>query len=297
MINLNSISKKFQTDFWTKPFMALDDVSFSVPEGKIVGFLGANGAGKTTSLKIILGFIKPTSGSVTFNQRLGQNRNEIISNIGYVPERPYFYPHLTGNEFIHYMGQLSNLNRSQINMAINRWAPRLRIDFALDRMIRNYSKGMLQRLGFVCSLIHNPQLIILDEPVSGLDPIGRKEIKDVISEINKEGKTIFFSSHIVPDVEEICHTVIFLEKGKLVYQGSIEKLIYDNLKSSYQLKFLNQETSKIETQIVEAANKENILKNILDKNHKILSFSQEKLTLEEIFYKVKTQERNIGDIQ
>lgn len=293
MIKLDAISKKFQTDFWTKPFWALENVSFHVPEGKIIGFLGANGAGKTTSLKIILNFIKPTSGSISFSSKLGNNWREIVSQIGYVPERPYFYPHLTGNEFIHYMGKLNNLNRLQIIDSINRWAPRLRIDFALNRKIRNYSKGMLQRLGFLCSLIHNPQLIILDEPVSGLDPIGRKELKDVISEINKEGKTIFFSSHIVPDVEEICHTVIFLEKGHLIYEGSIEKLIYDNLKSSYHLKFFNKNTNKIEQQIIETANKEDVLKAHLNNGDKILSFTREKLTLEEIFYKVKTQEERV----
>jgi ABC-2 type transport system ATP-binding protein len=294
MIEVISVKKSFQTDFWTKPFWALDDVSFSVPEGKIVGFLGANGAGKTTSLKIILGFIKANSGSVLFNQKWGSNFSNILSHIGYLPERPYFYPHLTGNEFLHYMGKLNNLNNHEIKSSISKWAPRLRIDFALDRKIRNYSKGMLQRLGFVCSLIHNPDLIILDEPVSGLDPIGRKEIKDVISEINKEGKTIFFSSHIVPDVEEICDSVIFLEKGKLIYQGSIEKLIHDNQKSTYELKYLNKNTNQLEILQVDSNNKESCISDQIRLGNDIISFNRDKLSLEEIFYKVKNHERKIS---
>ncbi|MFZ4713035.1 MAG: ABC transporter ATP-binding protein [Bacteriovoracaceae bacterium] len=295
MIQLDSVKKKFQTDFWAKPFWALDDVSFHVPEGKIVGFLGANGAGKTTSIKIILNFIRPSTGEVKFHHSLGKSREEILSKIGYVPERPYFYPHLTGSEFIHYMGKLNNLKRSEILVQIQRWAPRLKIDFALERKIRTYSKGMLQRLGFLCSLIHNPQLIILDEPVSGLDPIGRKEIKDVILEVNREGKTIFFSSHIVPDVEEICHSVIFLEKGKLVYQGSIDKLIHDNIKSTYEISYKNANQDLIQKIKCEAVEKEASLTDLISQNKEILSLSQEKLSLEEIIYKVKTKERVLLD--
>jgi ABC-2 type transport system ATP-binding protein len=191
------------------------------------------------------------------------------------------------------MGNLNNLTNRQINESVLKWAPRLRIDFALDRKIRNYSKGMLQRLGFVCSLIHNPDLIILDEPVSGLDPIGRKEIKDVISEINKEGKTIFFSSHIVPDVEEICDTVIFLERGKLIYQGSIEQLIHDNQKSTYELKYLNKNNNQLEVIQVESLNKENCISDQIKLGNDIISFNRDKLSLEEIFYKVKNHERKI----
>jgi ABC-2 type transport system ATP-binding protein len=192
------------------------------------------------------------------------------------------------------MGKLNNLSNHEIKSSILKLAPRLRIDFALDRKIRNYSKGMLQRLGFVCSLIHNPDLIILDEPVSGLDPIGRKEIKDVISEINKEGKTIFFSSHIVPDVEEICDTVIFLEKGKLIYQGAIEKLIHDNQKSTYELKYFNKNTNQLEILQVNSSNKESCISDQIKLGNDIISFNRDKLSLEEIFYKVKNHERKIS---
>ena len=272
--------------------MALDGVSFEVPKNQIVGFLGANGAGKTTSLKIALNFIRPTQGQVRFDVSLGKTQQEIIANIGYVPERPYFYPHLTGKEFIYYMGKLNDLNRVTIHSRIDRWAPRLKIDFALDRKIQTYSKGMLQRLGFVSSLIHDPKLVILDEPVSGLDPVGRKEIKDVILEIHKEGKTVFFSSHIVPDVEEICHDVIFLEKGKLVYQGTVDKLIYDNMKDFFLIKYRKPGSDLILQDLISTKLKEDKLNELLKSGFEILNLSQEKLNLEEIFYKIKNQARH-----
>jgi ABC-2 type transport system ATP-binding protein len=293
MFELVSIKKKFQGDFWAKPFWALNDVSFKIPAGKIVGFLGANGAGKTTTLKIVLGFIDPTEGKVIFDSRLGKTREQIISQIGYVPERPYFHPHLTGLEFITYMGRLSNLTQDQIQGKIKEWAPRLKIEFALERKIRNYSKGMLQRLGFLCSLIHDPELIILDEPVSGLDPIGRKEIKDVICEVNKMGKTIFFSSHIVPDVEEICDSVVCLEKGQLIYEGSIDQLIHENIKNSFEIIYKKKDIPMIHKLKCEFHHKENELLRLLNEGHEILGLNQEKLSLEEIIYKVKTNERTI----
>jgi ABC-2 type transport system ATP-binding protein len=154
---------------------------------------------------------------------------------------------------------------------------------------------MLQRLGFVCSLIHDPQLVILDEPVSGLDPIGRKEIKDVISEINKEGKTVFFSSHIVPDVEEICHTVVFLERGKLIYQGSIDKLIHEHNRSSFEISYKQPNKIEFNKIVCTAEDRSNVLADLLARGMDIISLNQEKSTLEEIFYKVKSTGRNIHD--
>lgn len=295
MITLTNVSKQFQTDFWAKPFWALDNVSFHVNSNKIVGFLGANGAGKTTSLKIIMGFIRATQGEVTFSKELGKTRNEILSNIGYVPERPYFYPNLTGLEFISYMGKLNNLKQPQIYTSCEKWSTRFKIDFALDRKVATYSKGMLQRLGFVTALLHNPKLLILDEPVSGLDPIGRKEIKDAIVEINKDGKTVFFSSHIVPDVEEICETVIFLQKGKLLYQGTIDKLIYDNLKTSFTIKYRANENAPFEFAEVEGNSREKFLANLINQGAQVFTVQQNKLSLEEIFYNVRNKERVLSN--
>ena len=285
MIEFRNISKVFKSDLLKKPFVALKDVSFNIPEGKIIGFLGANGAGKTTSIKMAMDFIRPTSGEILYGKSLGGSRANALKTIGYLPERPFFYPHLTGREFCEYMGKLSDLKISEINTQVEKWAPRFKIDFALDREIKTYSKGMLQRVGFLATLLHDPSLIILDEPLSGVDPIGRKELKDVIVELNKMGKTIFFSSHIVSDMEEICDTVICLKEGVVAFQGSVDQLISENIKPQYNIKY--NEDGVFKTEEVESLKKMDLLEDLIKRNCDILAVEQEKPSLEQIFYKVK----------
>ncbi len=282
MIKFQKVSKVFKVDFWATPFKALDDLSFHIEEGGLIGFLGANGAGKTTSIKILMNFINKNSGEIIFGNNLGSNKREILSNIGYVPERPYFYPHLTGKEFIYYMGQLSDVSKSLLEARMIKWSERFQIDHALNRKIRAYSKGMLQRVGFVSALIHDPKVLILDEPLSGLDPIGRKEIKDVMLELNKEGKTIFFSSHIVSDVEEICEKIVVIDKGKLIYEGSVEDLIEENMKPDYHIKI--KEGHGFKNYVISNENKDHFLKDILDEGGEVISVVQKRPTLEEIVY-------------
>ena len=240
MIKFEKINKVFKGDFWTKPFKALDDVSFEISSGDIVGFLGANGAGKTTSIKILMDYIHPTSGTVTFDTQLGVKRKDILKRIGYLPERPYFYPDLTAREFLNYIGRLNDLKSVQINEEIKNWTALLSIEFALDRKLNFFSKGMLQRLGFASALINNPDLLILDEPLAGLDPVGRREFKDVILKLSKQGKTIFFSSHIIHDVEEVSNEVIILEDGKLIYSGGVKKLLEDNSDEDFELSLVGE---------------------------------------------------------
>lgn len=283
MLEFHSITKVFKSDLFAKPFVAIDDLSFKVDEGAVVGFLGANGAGKTTSLKIAMDFTRATKGEVTF-AGLGKTKTEIFSNLGFLPERPYFYPHLTGREFCYYMGSLVDMPKKRIKAQIERWAPKFRIEFALDREIHTYSKGMLQRIGFLTTLLHDPKLIILDEPLSGVDPIGRKELKDIIVEINKLGKTVFFSSHIVSDVEEICDKVIFLKEGKLVYQGKVDEIINKNIKPISRIRYILDGKTYVDK--VENSDKKRLLESLLAKDADILSVEQDKPTLESIFYNV-----------
>ncbi len=306
MIKLKSITKKFQTDFWTKPFFALDDLSFSIKENHITGFLGANGAGKTTSIKVLFDFIKADKGEVIFDKVLGGNKKDIFRNIGYMPERPYFYPHLTGSDFVTYLGLLHELKTSEIRKSLFYWSERLKITHALDRKLRTYSKGMLQRLGLISSIIHKPKLLILDEPLSGLDPVGRKEIKDILADLGKTGTTIFFSSHVVADVEQICDRVVVLEGGKLLFEGEINRILaQDNISRvsisfysdkkldfSGMVKTIGQSKADIKQNIVwiecDIKKKDEVIKKIIEEHASILSVSTERSTLEEIIYKIKS---------
>lgn len=285
MLEFCEVSKIFKTDLLKEDFQALKDVSFKVESGKIVGFLGANGAGKTTSLKIAMDFIRPTSGEVKYYGALGKNKKDAFKKIGFLPERPFFYPHLTGREFCWYMGELAEVSRNDIKLQIQKWAPRFKIDFALDREIKTYSKGMLQRVGFLATLLHSPELIILDEPLSGLDPIGRKELKDIIQELNSEGKSIFFSSHIVSDVEQVCDSVIFLKKGEMLYQGSVDQLISDNIKPISKIVYTEGD-KRIEKK-VEENDKYSTLEALIQSKANIISVEPERPSLEQIFYNVK----------
>ncbi len=285
MIEFINISKKFKNNFWEKPNHVLSEVSFAIKEGDLVGFLGANGAGKTTLIKILMDFSRQDSGSVTFSKILGKTRKEVHSNIGYLPERPYLYPYLTGREFLDYIAKLHQINGSITEVQINYWSELLKIDQALDWQIRTYSKGMQQRLGFISAIIHSPKFIVLDEPLSGLDPIGRREFKRIMKDLNKSGVTVFFSSHVVPDVEEICNKVVFIESGKLAYQGSIDQILLEHAKNKYRIKyFLNGE---LYSEDLAEELKDNKISELLKLNANILELEKESLNLEEIFYKTK----------
>jgi ABC-2 type transport system ATP-binding protein len=292
MIIFKDVTKTFQEDFWKKKKFALENLSFSLEENKVTGFLGRNGAGKTTSIKILLDLIKPTSGSVEFSKALGKNLSQVKSQIGYLPERPYFYPNLTGKEFVGYLLSLNDKKLKNYQSRFNDLAQTLKIDHAIDRKIRGYSKGMLQRIGFISTVIHDPRLIIMDEPLSGLDPIGRKELKEAIIREKNAGKTIFFSSHIVPDLEEISDNILLIDQGKKIKDSPLEdfysevttevEFIVNALPEKYSDKFFqngDHYRGKFDINL-----KQEVLKEIVDKNIEVVSVNPIRPKLEEISY-------------
>ena len=281
MIILKDITKFYRTDFWKSSTKALDQISFEIIPGSITGFLGANGAGKTTSIKIILGITSPSSGSIDFS-KMGKNKSDFLKGLGYMPERPYYYQNVSGRQFIEYLAKLNGLSLFDITTRLKEWSERLNLAHAIDRNISTYSKGMLQRLGMISAVIHTPKLLILDEPVSGLDPIGRKDIKEILKELNtKHGMTIFFSTHIIPDVEEICDQLIFLKKGKLIYSGKLsEILISDNQKFSISYTF---EGKNIDLEI-NSPDKEMAIIRLINSGAKINKINTQVVKLEEFLY-------------
>lgn len=209
---------------WEKPVTVLSDISLSVGRGEIFGFLGHNGAGKTTTMKVLLGLLRATSGHV---ELLGSSVEHVATRarIGYLPESPYFYDYLTADEFLCFYGKLAGLDRETVQKRIPQLLERVSLTEARHRQLRKFSKGMLQRVGLAQALIHDPELVILDEPMSGLDPIGRKEVRDLILSLRDQGKTVFFSTHIISDVEMICDRVGIVSKGRIRSVGRIEDLV------------------------------------------------------------------------
>jgi ABC-2 type transport system ATP-binding protein len=224
LIEVRGLSKSYPTGFWRKRVKVLANLSFTVGRNEIVGFLGPNGAGKTTTIKILNGLAFPDSGTVSvFGEEAGRHPGS-RRRIGFMPEQPYFYEYLTGEEFLGLCGRLNGLDAGQIGRRSGEMMTRVGLADAGGMSIRKYSKGMLQRLGLAQALLHDPELIILDEPMSGLDPMGRVEIRNLIRELKDAGKTVFFSSHIISDVEALCDRVVTIHRGRKVAEGSVEEM-------------------------------------------------------------------------
>jgi ABC-2 type transport system ATP-binding protein len=224
-IEIENLTKDYEVGFWRKrKVRALDGLSLSVEAGHIFGFLGANGAGKTTTLKLLMRLIYPTAGSARI---LGHDIRDVSvhARIGYLPENPYFYDYLTPREFLDYCGQLFGLDQQTRRTRTEELLARVNLDNrSWKRQLRKFSKGMLQRVGLAQALINNPEVVFLDEPMSGLDPVGRREVRDLIASLRAKGKTVFMSSHILSDIEVLCDSVAILKHGKLAHAGSIEQL-------------------------------------------------------------------------
>ena len=224
VVQTEQLSKIFRVGFWGKKVTAVDGVNLEVRPGEVFGFLGPNGAGKTTTLKILMGLIYPTSGQAwLFGQDLGGPQTK--ARLGFLPESPYFYDYLTSREFLGFYGHLFGLWGAVLDKRVDELLELVGMTHAKDLQLRKFSKGMLQRVGVAQALINDPELVVLDEPMSGLDPIGRKEVRDLILRLKESGKTVLFSSHILHDAEVLCDRVAMILKGRLVACGKVTDLL------------------------------------------------------------------------
>lgn len=224
IINVSGLEKEFRLGLRRRRVRAVAGIDFRVPERSIFGFLGPNGAGKTTTIKMLTGLIRPTRGEARV---FGQPVPTVASRarLGFLPENPYVFPYLTPLEFVEMSGKLAGLRGSVLRDRARRSLEQTGVWYAADRPVRRLSKGMLQRTGLAAALVSDPELLILDEPMSGLDPVGRKEVKDLILDQKRQGRTVFFSTHILGDVESLCDEVTIMRLGKIVVRGRLDELL------------------------------------------------------------------------
>ena len=214
VLQVDGVKKSFSSDMSFTAREVLHGVSFSAGEGEILGFLGPNGAGKTTTIKIILGLLRPDSGHVRIFGKTHCDRS-VMKAVGYLPENPYIYPHLTLTEFLRFCADLSEVPSNKAAVRVREVISMVGLEEHSRRRTKGFSKGMLQRAGLAQAILHDPDLMILDEPFSGLDPIGRKTVKDILLDLKGRGKTIFFSSHILPDMEALCDRAYIINDGTI----------------------------------------------------------------------------------
>ncbi len=236
MVRTENLGMVFRAGFKRRKVTALKGLDLEVKKGEVFGFLGPNGAGKTTTLKILMGLIYPTSGKAWL---LGKELGDVSvkHRLGFLPEQPYFYDYLTASEFMDFYGRLFGLGSGERKARAAELLALVGLEHARDLQLRKFSKGMLQRIGIAQALINDPELVVFDEPMSGLDPVGRKDVKDIIIQLKERGKTIFFSTHILPDVEVVCDRVAILVKGELRAMGAVGELLQSVVAASVEMTF------------------------------------------------------------
>jgi ABC-2 type transport system ATP-binding protein len=218
------LEKTYTVGFWRKrPRVGLRSLNLTVAEGEVFGFLGPNGAGKTTTLKLLMGLVFPTGGTARI---LGKDINDpaIKAQIGFLPEQPYFYDYLTARELLEYYARLSGMEPKERGRKVEAMLGRVGLKDAAGVQLRKFSKGMLQRVGLAQAVLHDPKVVFLDEPMSGLDPMGRREVRDLMEELKQQGKTVFFSTHILSDAEALCDRVAVIHQGELRGVGHVAEL-------------------------------------------------------------------------
>jgi len=306
MLNVDNLIIDYSTGFLGKKSRVLKGVNFSVNDGEIFGFIGPNGAGKTTTFKSILGFITQVSGSISI---FGKSNSdvELKSKIGYLPESPYFYDYLTGNELLQYMAKLHGVEQPILSKRIEDLLHKVGMSHAKDVQLRKYSKGMLQRIGIAQALVNDPDFLILDEPMSGLDPRGRREIHELILEQKKRGKTILLSSHILSDIESLCDRVGVIINGVVVKTGILADL-FREIKTDYEmllncdkqtlLNNIDSNTVSIDERAgflilrFDESDKSHLLKLLLDLNAEIVSMYPLRKSLEGLFIEESEKTNN-----
>ncbi len=294
-IEIKGLKKTFTSNFLLKKYKVLKDINISIEKGEIYGFLGPNGAGKTTTIKCMLGLISFDSGESLI---YGNDSKSIEGRekIGFLPEHPYFYDYLTAKELLLFSGMLFSIPIRKVMNKAEYLLELVGLKGKEDLKLKKFSKGMIQRLGFAQTLINDPEIIILDEPFSGLDPIGRKELRDLIISLKKSGKTIFFSSHILQDMEMIVDTVGIILEGKTIKQGKLSDLISHSVQY-YEVVFKGVDASLLKSNNIGFELKDNnyitkskdfekvnhIIEFIIMNHGKIISVTPFKMTLEDIF--------------
>ena len=295
-IEIKDLTKAYAIGFWKKQLRpALNNLTLTVDKGETFGFLGPNGAGKTTTLKILMGIIRPSSGSATI---LGKDYRdpEIKQQIGFLPEQPYFYDYLSAPELLNYYAQLSGMAYAERAKRIQPLLDRVGLGDVGNKQLRKFSKGMLQRVGIAQAIIHDPEVVFLDEPMSGLDPLGRHEVRELIQGLKDQGKTIFFSTHILSDAEALCDRVAVIHKGELRGIGVVNDLrssvaensevIWEGAQSVPLLKELLTElhvTGETVRGVVRNADLDNLLEKLRQQRARLVSVTPLHGTLEDYF--------------
>ncbi|TKB09384.1 ABC transporter ATP-binding protein [Desulforhopalus sp. IMCC35007] len=300
-ISISGVSKTYRTGFWGKKFVALDALSLSVEKGEILGYLGPNGAGKTTTFKVLLDLIRPDSGTLSiFGDPADQKARE---RVGYLPENPYFYMYLTAEETLHFHGRLRGMKGEARKKRIPELLHLVGLEHAKSRSLKKFSRGMLQRIGIAQALVNNPDILILDEPMSGLDPNGRKQMRDIILGCRDQGKTVIFSSHILSDVEIMCDRAAIIRQGKLQEIVQVSEML-DNKVAHWEITCSSlPENSPYEDCIVHKTKNQILLKTngeveakkmiqkIEESGGRVLSFGPQRVNLEEFYNQSGKEEK------
>jgi ABC-2 type transport system ATP-binding protein len=278
------LKKSYQAGFLRQKKQVLHGVSFEIQKGRVVGFLGRNGAGKTTTIKCLLELAFKDSGTIEF---FGSSTlsSRLKNKIGFLPERPYFYDYLTGREFLQFYANLSGMKKGpDLTRRMMDLLQKVDLVHAMDRPLRSYSKGMLQRVGIAQALVHDPDFVLLDEPMSGLDPDGRYKINSIIQSIGAMGKTVFFSSHLLNDMERLCQDLVIVNGGKTIFQGTTDSLL-GHLQGGTRLRYRIQDQVR-EENLEKAQDVQARIDNLRAQRLEILEVEPIRPTLEEAFVKI-----------